>query len=103
MNEGILLTGGSDWYVTDLDPLKGIYAATHMNNPKESLTMEEAITIYTENAAKLSFDEKRLGQIKEGFQADFTCLSKNLFTEDSFNNKNINFTIKNGEIIYSPL
>lgn len=78
---GILATGGSDWYITDLDALKGIDAAVKHHNPNEALKPYDAIKLYTVNAARLSHDENRLGLITQGYQADFICLEKDIFTE----------------------
>jgi len=79
----ILLTGGSDWYITDIDAINGIDAAVKINNPQERLTPYQAVKIYTANAAKLSFDEDRIGQIKPGLQADLVCLNKRINAEIS--------------------
>jgi predicted amidohydrolase YtcJ len=80
--QGILCTGGSDWYVTDLHALKGISAAVNHHNPKEALSPFEAVKLYTVNAARLSHDENRLGKLAQNYQADFTCLASNLLKEN---------------------
>ncbi len=78
MKQGILCTGGSDWYITELNALKGISAAVHHHNPKEALSPYEAVKLYTVNAAKLSHDENRIGKITQNYQADFVCLGSNI-------------------------
>ena len=100
LQRGILLTGGSDWYITDLNALKGIDAATKIHNPNERIDVKDAIKIYTENAAKLSFDENRLGKIKEGYQADFAVLKENILTSKNIANIKVYATVKKGEISY---
>lgn len=77
---GVLLTGGSDWYITALDPLQGIDAAVRIHNPEERLTPFQAIDIYTRKAAHLSHDENRFGTLKAGKQADFVVLKDDIFT-----------------------
>ena len=99
MKRNILLTGGSDWYVTAMDALQGIEAAVNHHNPAERLSRLQALQIYTHNAAKLSFDENRLGLIKEGFQADMVCLDKDLFVNKDILNIEIKYVIKKGQIV----
>ena len=93
---GILTTGGSDWYITDLNALKGINAATKMHNKNERLSSYQAVKLYTSNAAKLSFDENRLGMIKKGMQTDFVCLEGDIFQTEKIDNIKIKKVIKSG-------
>lgn len=79
---GVLVTGGSDWYITDLNPLKGIHAAVNIHYPQERLSVYEAVKLFTVNAAKLAFLEKQTGQLSVGYDADFICLNKNIFETD---------------------
>jgi len=94
--KGILCTGGSDWYITDLDALKGIDAAVRHHNPNEALKPYDAVKLYTVNAAKLSHDENRLGIIAHGYQADFTCLEKNILTATDITSIAIKAVYKKG-------
>lgn len=96
---GIVIGGGSDWYVTELDALAGIDAATRIHNPAERLTPYEAIKLYTSNAAWLSHDEHRLGKIKEGWQADFAILAENPLKAVSIKDIDIAAVYKKGEKI----
>jgi len=75
MNLGISITGSSDWYITELDIRKSLYAAMNHHNPHERLSLAEAVQIYSSNAARLSHDEHRWGEIKKGMDADFTMLN----------------------------
>ncbi|WP_319416780.1 amidohydrolase family protein [Marispirochaeta aestuarii] len=72
---GVLLTGGSDWYITPLDPLGGIRAATRLSNPAERLSPFEAIRLYTVNAAKLTASDDRQGYLREGYECDLSIVS----------------------------
>ncbi|MFO7897266.1 MAG: amidohydrolase [Candidatus Cloacimonadales bacterium] len=80
---GILLAGGSDWYITDLDALQGIDAATRIHNPQERLSRYQAIEIYTKNAAKICGEEAFYGSLENGKRANFVCLQEDLFTTQS--------------------
>jgi predicted amidohydrolase YtcJ len=93
---GILLTGGSDWYITEMNALKGIDAATRIHNKNERLSAYQAVEIYTKNAAELSFDENRLGTLEVSKQADFICLQNNIFTSTSIADIQIDAIIKKG-------
>jgi len=98
---GITITGGSDWYVTELDALQGIFAAIHHQTCSERLSITEAIDIYSKNAAWLSHSENKTGQIKPGFQADFTILNQQLDYDADPGKYQISKVIKRGEIVYS--
>lgn len=93
---GILLTGSSDWYITEMNALKGIDAATRIHNKNERLSAFQAVEIYTKNAAELSFDEDRLGTLEVGKQADFICLQDDIFTSGSIAAIQIAAVIKKG-------
>ncbi|RLC54911.1 MAG: amidohydrolase, partial [Candidatus Cloacimonadota bacterium] len=94
---GIILTGGSDWYITDLNALKGIDAATRIHNEKEQLTPYQAIEIYTKNAAILSGDQDRFGTIEKGKLANFVCLKENILESKSIKDIPIYSLVMKGE------
>lgn len=96
----ILLTGGSDWYITELDPLLGIHSAVNLHNPAERLNPRQAIEIYTTNAARLSFDENRLGRLAKDYQADFVCLEKDILTTENIADIPVKSVFKAGKCIY---
>jgi predicted amidohydrolase YtcJ len=69
------LVGGSDAPVESLDPLTGIRAATNNKADRnESLSLADAIQIYTVNAAKLSPLTMPSGSIKNGSACDLVVL-----------------------------
>ncbi|MCF7911267.1 MAG: amidohydrolase [Candidatus Cloacimonetes bacterium] len=94
---GVIIGGGSDWYVTEMDALAGIDAAVRLHNPEERLTPYEAVQLYTSHAAWLSHDEHRLGQIAVGYQADFVVLEENPLEADDIAGINIIDVFKKGE------
>ncbi len=100
-DNGITVTGGSDWYITDLSALKGINAAVRHHNKQERLSTKEAVKLYTTNCAKLSFKEDRKGLIKKTFKADFVCLDKDIFIETEINSIKVLRTIKSAKTVYS--
>ncbi len=97
---GIPVTFGSDWYITDLNALKGIHAAIHHHNPKERIKPADAIASYTEKAAWLSHDENLRGTITIGKEADFTVVDKDLCEAWEPAERSVLQVINKGEIVY---
>jgi hypothetical protein len=75
LQAGLMLVGGSDCPVEPLTPLSGIEAAVNRAG-SEAVTVEEAMTIYTRNAAYASFEENIKGTIAPGKLADLVILGK---------------------------
>ncbi len=86
IDKNILVTGGSDWYITELNPLKGIHASVNIHYKPERLSVFEAIKLFTSNASCLSFEEKTKGILKKGYFADFVCLNEDIFNSESIDN-----------------
>jgi hypothetical protein len=87
---GARLAGGSDFPVESEKPLAGFYAAVTRQdlsgNPpggwrsKEKLTRQEALAIFTSDAAYAAFEEERRGRIAPGYDADLTVLAADPMT-----------------------
>ncbi len=77
---GIKLSGGSDAPCTEPDPVFGIWAACNHYVPEESLSIQEALTMFTRNAAWTTFDEKERGSLERGKIADMAILNRNPLT-----------------------
>ena len=88
LDKSVNLTFGSDWEVTPLNPLEGIYAAVTRrtldgSNPngwfqEQRIRVEDAIMCYTKNNAYAGFQETKLGTIEKGKYADFVVLSDDI-------------------------
>jgi predicted amidohydrolase YtcJ len=77
IDAGIHLSGGSDAPVTHPDPIEGIYGAcNHPYDPAQSLTIEEALRMYTYEVAWTCFDEKERGSLEVGKIADLVILNQ---------------------------
>ena len=74
---GIVLSGGSDAPCTLPDPIFGIYAACNHYIPDQSITIQEALKMFTYNAAWTTFDEKDRGSLEKGKIADMVILNRN--------------------------
>lgn len=102
LDKGVIVAGSSDWYVTELDAIKGVTSAVYHHNPEERITPFEALKLYTSNAAAISFDDNRRGTIKKGALADFVCLDFDLLdclsdNDQSFSHSVIKQVFKNGK------
>jgi predicted amidohydrolase YtcJ len=82
LDAGIKIGGSSDCPVSAPDPRIGLRDAVLRQTPSgerlsphEALTMDEAIRIYTQGSAYLSFDENRNGTIEPGKGGDFTVMA----------------------------
>ncbi len=77
LSRGIHLSGGSDAPVTHPDPIEGIYGAcNHPYDPAQSLTIPEALKMFTHEVAWGSFDEGERGTLEQGKIADMVILNK---------------------------
>ncbi len=89
------------------NPIVGIYAAVSRRTetgefvlPEEQITPLEALRMYTQEAAKATFEERVKGSIKPGKLADLVVLSGDP-TElpvDEIKDIGVEMTILNGEI-----
>ena len=85
LDNGGVLTFGSDWPVASLNPMDGIYAAVTRNTgnpehaqgwvPAQKISVEEALTAYTKSNAFAFFEEDVAGTLEVGKRADFIILS----------------------------
>ncbi len=78
LDAGIHLSGGSDAPVTYPDPIEGIYGAcNHPYDPNQSVSIIDALKMYTYEIARTSFDEKERGSLEKGKIADMVILNQN--------------------------
>lgn len=103
LDAGIKIAGGSDSYVTPMDPMLGIHSAVNHFSPSSRVTVDEAIQMYTTTAAYASFEENQKGTIEPGKLADLAVLDKNPYQVPTTELKDVPvaMTICRGEIVYS--
>jgi len=104
IENNILMIGGSDCPVELVDPLLGVYAlAARESLPEQRVSVEEALKVYTLNAAYASFEEDTKGSIEPGKLADFAVLSQNPLTTSPKKIKDIRIemTIVGGKTVFS--
>jgi predicted amidohydrolase YtcJ len=109
-NAGLKIGGSSDCPVAALDPRLGLRDAVLRKTPAgiklgpdESLTVDDAIRIYTQGSAYLSFDETNNGTIEPGKRADFTVMAADPREVSPAEIPDIPFTmtVVGGEIVWS--
>ena len=110
MNMGIKVGGGSDCPIESFNPLWGIYAAVTRKDlegnppngwlPQEKLSVHEAISLYTEGSAYMSFEEAKKGTIEKGKLADVVVLDHDPYKTEPDDLKDIKVlaTIVGGKI-----
>jgi hypothetical protein len=103
IKEGVTVAGGSDCPVEPINPLLGVQAAVARKTfPEEGITVDDALRIYTINAAYASFEEDTKGSIEAGKLADLVVLSKNPLTvgSDKIGDIEVEVTIVGGKVVY---
>jgi predicted amidohydrolase YtcJ len=106
LNEGVRVAGGSDCPMEPLNPLLGIQEAVLRESyPEQRLTVEEALRMYTLDAAYCSGEENIKGSIEEGKLADLTVFAIDPLAVPTEKIKDIqvDLTIVDGKIVYSKL
>ncbi len=80
---GIPLSGGSDAPVAAPDPIEGIYGAcNHPYDSTQSLSIQEALKMFTFEVARSTFDERQRGSLEVGKIADFAILNRDPLAMD---------------------
>jgi predicted amidohydrolase YtcJ len=109
LTAGIPVAGSSDSPVSSYRPLVGIQAAVTEKTmsgadfaPGEALSVEEALALYTRNAAYAAFDEDIKGTVTPGKYADLTVLAADPRTAvpAAISAIGITAAIQGGEFVY---
>jgi predicted amidohydrolase YtcJ len=86
-----------------LNPLTGIQTATSRKfPPKERITIDDALRLYTVNAAYATLEEDVKGSLEEEKLADLTVLSNDptSVTPDKLADIKVELTIIGGKLVY---
>ena len=109
MAAGIKVAAASDAPVIPANPLMGIYGAVtrqaesgQVLQPEERITIQQALELYTVNAAYASFDEKIKGILAPGRLADMIVLSDDPLTvpPEKLKDIKVEMTIIGGEVVW---
>ncbi len=103
---------GSDWSVAPATPLEGIYGAVTRRTldgknpegwyPRQKISVVEAMSAYTRDAAFASFEEDIKGTLEAGKLADLVVLDRDITTIDpnTIPETRVLLTITGGRIVY---
>jgi predicted amidohydrolase YtcJ len=106
------INGGSDYWVTDLNPLLAIEAAITRQDPYtnegETLNADERVDLatmidaYTINGAYTMSLEDKQGSIEVGKRADLVVIDRNLFDipASEISDANVTMTVFDGRTVY---
>lgn len=114
---GVVVAGGSDHMIkydsieatNPYNPFFGMWmvvtrktATGEVLNPEQKITREQALKMWTWNAAYLSFEERIKGSIEPGKLADLVILDRDILTcaEDEIREIQAVKTILGGKVIY---
>lgn len=103
IDAGIPVGGGSDSYVTPMNPLYSIHCAANHSISTERLDTERAIQLYTIDNALLSFEENDKGSVEEGKLGDFTVMDSDptRVPVETIKDIEVAMTIIGGATVYS--
>jgi predicted amidohydrolase YtcJ len=102
MRPRLLVAGGSDSTVTPLGPLLGVHAALNHSLPGERVSVQQALELYTINAARIAFEEEDKGSLEVGKLGDMVVLEADPFEVDPGRIKEIpvEMTVIGGEVVF---
>jgi len=112
IKNGVRVVGSSDCPVVPANPIIGIYSAISRKTegrefvlPEERISPVEALKMYTEDAAKATFEEKIKGSIAIGKLADLVVLNGDptKLPADEIKDIKVEMTISNGEIVWNEM
>lgn len=105
----IPLAFSSDCPVAEPDPLIGIRdavcrrtAQAQRIGPRQCIRAEEALALYTREAAYFSFEEQERGTLREGKRADLVVLEKNPLKvpPEEITSCRVKMTVVGGKVVY---
>lgn len=111
IDAGAILAFGTDYPVVDYNPFPGVCAAvTRCDasgqptgvNPKERISLAEALKAYTAWAAYAYGMEDKTGTLEPGKLADIAVIDKNLFAvhPPELRHRKVVLTVMDGQVVY---
>jgi predicted amidohydrolase YtcJ len=109
LESGVVVAAASDAPVMPVNPLAGIYGAVTRKAesgqvllPEERIKVNQALALYTINAAYASFEENIKGSISRGKLADIVVLSDDptKVTPEKIKDIKVEMTIIGGEVVW---
>jgi predicted amidohydrolase YtcJ len=112
MRSGVKVVGSSDCPVVPVNPLIGIYSSVSRKAengefvlPEEKISPQEALRMYTDEAAKTTFEETIKGSVTPGKLADLVVLSGDPTESpvEAIKEIQVDMTILNGEVVWDRM
>jgi predicted amidohydrolase YtcJ len=112
IKNGVKVAGSSDCPVSPINPLIGIYSSVSRKAengelvlPEERISPQEALKIYTDEAARATFEETIKGTITSGKLADLVVLNGDptRLPIDMIKDIQVEMTILNGEVVWDRM
>jgi predicted amidohydrolase YtcJ len=101
---GALVAGSSDFPVTGFDPFDGMRAALRRERePEQALTLDEAIALYTRNAARALGASGECGSLEAGKRADLVVLESKLASAADLDTARVRATIVGGKLVFGAI
>ena len=109
MEQGVVISNGTDAPVERVDPIPSYYATVSRKLadgsvffPDQRMSREEALASYTINGAYAGFEEDIKGSLTPGKLADVTVLSQDILTipEDDILSTEVVYTIIGGQVVF---
>jgi len=109
LEAGVKAAIASDCPVTDFNPMRGIHSAVtrvsqagQVIGEDKTVSLIEAIRMYTLNGAYASFSEKETGSLEPGKLADLIILDRSLLTAktNEIPSIKVEFTMIDGEVVH---
>jgi predicted amidohydrolase YtcJ len=112
LDAGALVVPGSDWSVVpSVNPWVGIEQLVTRQRPggsadrfapREAISVQEAIDLFTVNAARQERTSDRLGKIAPGYWADLAVLEENPYAIPStqLHDVHVRLTLVGGQVAY---
>ena len=102
LDAGLMIAGGSDYDITDINPWLGIHMAVNHPNRHSRVSVREAVEMYTTHGAYAVFEEKIKGSLAVGKKGDLIILDRDPFETppESLKDVRVLTTVKEGNILY---
>ncbi|GAB3289725.1 amidohydrolase [Parasphingorhabdus pacifica] len=109
---GAVLAAGSDWPVSDVDPMRAIHAAVNRTDsadngepfmPEEGLQLTDALAAYTAGSAWVNHLDRDTGSLEIGKRADLVVLDRDPFElrPEEIGDTLVDLTFVDGRIVHS--
>jgi predicted amidohydrolase YtcJ len=106
--KGIPLVFGTDWPVSDINPMRAIHSAVTRKAwaddvPDQRQSLADTLASYTRLGAYAEFAEKQKGILRKGYLADVVVLDRDLekIAPDDLQHVKVRSTIAGGRIVYA--